>query len=195
MAGRWVFGYGSLVSPKSFGHTVGREFRPGRDFFEAEVLGYGRRWSFATAARFTAAAGPGLEHVEWTTITLGVVRSGDESTNGVIGWVNDGELDELDRREARYDRVDVTAVTNVAGTSQLDDPIVTYVPRDDALQIYEAARAVGRAAVSERYWNLVDGAFAALGEGQRARYHATTPPPRVPIVTVPDGQVPERHRE
>ena len=29
MSGLWVFGYGSLVSPESFGRTLGRELVPG----------------------------------------------------------------------------------------------------------------------------------------------------------------------
>ena len=55
MAGRWVFGYGSLVSPTSFGATLGRELRPGRDLFEAELVDYGRRWNY------------GVMHTEGTT--------------------------------------------------------------------------------------------------------------------------------
>jgi hypothetical protein len=35
----------------------------------------------------------------------------------------------------------------------------------------------GSAVIDRRYWDLVDGAFAALGPDRRARYHATTPAP------------------
>ncbi|MFP5487710.1 MAG: hypothetical protein ACLGHQ_05335, partial [Acidimicrobiia bacterium] len=57
-----------------------------------------------------------------------------------------------------------------------------YVPRPDPIARAEAAAADGRAAIERRYWDLVDGAFAALGPDRRATYHATTPDAGLPIV-------------
>jgi cation transport regulator ChaC len=193
MSGLWVFGYGSLVSPHSFGHTLGRDLRPGVDFFEAEISGYGRRWNYGTSSMFTAPLAPGLEPREWMFIALGVVAAADETTNGVIGWVNDDELAELDRRERRYDRVDVSALATVDAAVSVDAPIVTYVPRREALIAYEAARQRGQAAITKRYWDLVDGAFADLGVDRHERYRATTPAPDIPIVEMSPEQVPDRH--
>lgn len=183
MAGVWVFGYGSLVSPASFGKTLGRELRPGRDLFEAELAGFGRRWNYGvmhTAASWVDDDGRAHDR---TIVALGVVPSADETINGVIGWVGADELPALDRRERTYDRVDVTpAVTTVGDGAAFDSPVMVYVPRRAAIDHYEQARDAGTAAIEQRYWNLVDDAFRGLGPDQHARYHATTPAPDIPIL-------------
>jgi cation transport regulator ChaC len=197
MAGRWVFGYGSLVSPVSFGHTLGRDLAPGVDFFEAELSGYGRRWNYGTDVTFTAIGPDGAERTDWTFIALGLVPAMEESANGVIGWVDDTELVALDRRESRYGRVDVTEVVTVAAEASSvvgDARIVTYVPRPEPIAAFEAARARGVAAITTRYWDLVDEAFADLGADRRDRYHATTPDPGIPLLVLAEADVPERHR-
>lgn len=197
MAGQWVFGYGSLVSPVSFAHTIGRDLTPGEDFVQAEIAGFGRRWNYGTAYRFTSIDDQGPEPKRWTFIALGVTRSDHETTNGVLAWVGDDEIAALDARERNYDRVDVTAhatisagVRNVVG----DTPIVTYVPRPEPIASYRAAKARGEAAITRRYWELVDDAFAALGAVHREQYHATTPGPGIPIIDQPEHEIAERHR-
>lgn len=184
MSGRWVFGYGSLVSPVSFGATLGRELRPGIDFLEADLAGFGRRWNYGV--RHTAGQ---TQHDDgstrtWTIVALGLVESEHEAVNGVVGWVEDDELEALDRRERYYDRVDVTACVSVAAAAGFSGSVVTYVPRVEARRHYEDARDRRAAAVEQRYWDLVDDAFLALGEDRRARYHATTPPPDVPVIAM-----------
>lgn len=196
MSGRWVFGYGSLVSPHSFGHTLGRALQPGVDFFEAEIDGYGRRWNYGTSSMFTAPLRPGDEPQEWMFVALGVTAAVDETTNGVVGWVMESEFAELDRREREYDRVDVTHLATLDPAAYEfvgDAPIVTYVPRTGPVVAYEEAKVSGTAAITKRYWDLVDGAFADLGADRHQRYHATTPSPDIPIVEMPADQVPERH--
>lgn len=180
-SGCWVFGYGSLVSPTSFGATIGRELRPGVDFFEAEIDGFGRRWNYGVMhTEGTSVEADGTSRT-WTIVALGVVPSAGERVNGVVGWVAADELAALDHRERHYDRVDVSAVASVAGPVA-SGPIVTYVPRSEPIGHADAAAAAGRAAIERRYWDLVDGAFAALGADRRATYHATTPDPGLPVV-------------
>ncbi|MEZ5297926.1 MAG: hypothetical protein R2697_17115 [Ilumatobacteraceae bacterium] len=50
-------------------------------------------------------------------------------------------------------------------------------PQPAPIEYYRAARDRGEAAVEQRYWDLVDGAFADLGPGSRS---ATAPRPRRP---------------
>lgn len=194
MSGVWVFGYGSLVSPASFGHTLGRAPRPGTDFFEAEVAGYGRRWNYALMHSVGETIGDRHPDQTWTIVALGVVESQHETVNGIVAWVEEHELVALDRRESQYDRVEVTASATVHHGGELDGPVVTYVPRREPQALYEWARDRGRAAVEQRYWDLVDGAFADLGEDRRKRYHATTPPPDIPIVPMERHLVADRDR-
>jgi cation transport regulator ChaC len=182
MAGLWIFGYGSLVSPVSFGHTLGRELIPGVDFFEAELAGYGRRWNYGTGVTFTATGPDGVERSDWTFVALGLVRAADESANGVIAWVDETELVALDRRESRYDRVDVTEHVSLGASSTVVDGATV------------AAKARGVAAITSRYHDLVDDAFADLGIDRRDRYRATTPDPEIPVLVLAEADVPERHR-
>jgi len=196
MSGQWVFGYGSLVSPVSFGHTLGRDLTPGVDFFEAEITGFGRRWNYGTGYTFTSIDDERAEPKQWTFVALGLAPADAEVTNGVIGWVDDTEIDALDARERMYDRVDVTSATTLAADVRTlvgDASIVTYVPRPEPVAAYETAKAAGVAAITLRYWDLVDGAFADLGADRRDRYYATTPPPDIPIVEQPGHEIPERH--
>ena len=192
MSGVWVFGYGSLVSPESFGHTLGRGFHRGVDFHPAVLRGHGRRWHYGVMSL----VGRSDEHDgstrSWTIVALGIAAADGETTNGVIGWVADDELPSLDARERNYDRVDVTDLTDVS--RPVEGRIVTYVPQREPIAHYEAARDRGEAAVERRYWDLVDGAFAELGPGEQRRYHDTTPPPDIPIVAMRRDSVPLRHR-
>lgn len=181
-----MFGYGSLVSPMSFGATLRRDLRAGVDMVEAEIVDYGRRWNYGvmhTPGWTDEADGP----KRWTIVALGVVPSAGESINGVVVRVGDDELARLDHRERNYDRVDVTGLATVRAEVRIDAPIVTYVPRPEARERYAAARDRGEAAIEQRYWDLVDGAFAALGDRQRARYHDTTPDPDIPVVALRRG--------
>lgn len=187
MVGCWVFGYGSLVSPRSFGATLGRELRLGQDVFEAEVDGFGRRWNYGVMHTEGVTIGDDGEEAVWTIVALGVVPAVGESVNGVVCWVDDREIEALDRRERHYDRVDVTDRASVHGASlgapvAADARIVTYVPRPEARRHHEAAREAGRAAIERRYWDLVGEAFTALGADRHERYRATTPGPDLPVL-------------
>lgn len=177
-----MFGYGSLVSPESFGSTLGRSLRWGEDLHEADVVAYGRRWNYGVMHTTGLAPGDDGSERRWTLVALGVIPAPEESVNGVVGWVTEDELVGLDHRERHYDRVDVTGLTTVHG--HIDGPVVTYVPRPEAIEHYERERDAGRAAIEQRYWDLVDGAFAALGPDRHQRYHATTPDPDVPVLSV-----------
>jgi len=193
MTGMWIFGYGSLVSPVSFGHTLGRTMSPGVDFHEAELAGYGRRWNYGVMTRSAESVDERGEIREWTIVALGLVEAVRESVNGVIGWVADDEVAALDRRERHYDRVDVSDLV-ATGDAAIDAPVMTYVPRPEPIAHYRAARDRGTAAVEQRYWDLVDAAFGELGAGSRRRYHASTPAPDVPVVSMRIEHIPERHR-
>jgi len=179
-----VFGYGSLVDPESFADTLGRSLQPGLDLFEAELAGFGRRWNYGVMHSTGRAVGLDGGSTDYTLVALGIVEAERETVNGVIGWVTDEELVGLDRRERHYDRVEVTRQVSVGGAGHVDGPIVVYVPRAEAVAHYESARDRGVAAIERRYWELVDAAFASLGEDAHVRYRATTPAPEVPILVL-----------
>jgi cation transport regulator ChaC len=193
MSGVWVFGYGSLVSPDSFGNTLGRRPQPGVDFFEAEVAGYGRRWNYGIIHSVGTAPDESGRLRSWTVVALGVVASATEAVNGIIAWVSNEELVGLDRRERYYDRVDVTSAVTVHGPADNTGRIVTYVPRREPRERYEQARRNGAAAVDQRYFDLVDRAFGDLGADRRERYYETTPAPDVPVLRMSRPDVQQRY--
>jgi cation transport regulator ChaC len=182
MSGMWVF------------DTLQRDLTLGHDFHEAEIAGYGRRWNYGVRAVTGETIEADGSSKEWTIVVLGLTESADETTNGVIGWVEPDEIEALDRRERNYNRVDVTELATLHHGVSVDGPIVTYVPRPEPLEKYEEARTAGVAAVEERYWNLVDRAFADLGADRHERYHSTTPAPDVPIVAMRRDKVPPRYQ-
>ena len=183
----WVFGYGSLVSKASMARTIGRVV--GADeVAPARLAGYGRRWNYGALEVAGAWDRDGVRVADGVMVALGVVASADELCNGVIVRVSDDDLAGLDLRERHYDRTDVTDRIALAppvdgiATAQPDGVrIVTYVPRPVAIEHYESARDVGRAAIRQDYWDLVTHAFTALGPRHLDEYR-TTPLPDVPIV-------------
>ena len=181
----WIFGYGSLVSPKSMARTIGRVAVHQTDFFLADLDGYGRRWNYGVvhmSGQWTR--DDGVEIDDGTIVALGVVEAAGETVNGVVASIAGGELVNLDRRERNYDRVEVTDRITV-----LDDeddvvvgPIYTYVPRPTAVEAYTVGRDAGTAGVRRTYWDLCEAAFAAFGDDHLARYRSSTPDPDIPIV-------------
>jgi cation transport regulator ChaC len=195
---QWVFGYGSLVDPRSLGRTLGRPVELDVDFLEAELDGWGRRWNYGVghvAGAWRAADGRLV--VDGVIVALGVVPSAGERTNGIVARVSATELAALDLRERDYDRVDVTDQVTVAGWGGAPasvgvgtgDRIVTYVPRRSAIDRYETARDAGLAGIRDTYWGLVDAAFAVLGPDRLRAYRATTPAPDIPVVAVIESVV------
>lgn len=194
MSGVWIFGYGSLVSPDSFGHTLQRRPRFGVDFFEAEVAGFGRRWNYGSLSAIGRAADPSGAVRDYTIVALGVSELAGETVHGTIGWVSNDELAALDRRERYYDRVDVTGVASVVDAEQVAGSVMTYVPRREAVERYEQSRDRGEAAVDQRYFDLVDRAFGDLGADRRRRLHDTTPAPDIPVLPLQRDVEPHRYR-
>jgi len=182
----WVFGYGSLVSPASLGGTLGRIPVRGVDFLAAEIQGWERRWNYGMKVQPGSLKGPDAERVQ-VIVALGIVEAAEAWMNGILAVVHPDELERLDARERHYDRVDVTdqiRVLDEGPTGPTVHRAVVYVPRQIAIDIYEQAQAASNAAIEQRYWDLVDGAFEVLAPGHGERYRATTPAPAVPVRNV-----------
>lgn len=175
----WVFGYGSLVSPSSLGRTLGREVSVERDWTPGVLRGFGRRWNYGSLHLRADWQHDGVVVERGLVVSLGLVE-GPEWCNGVLVRVTAEELSRLDHRERDYDRVDVTDAIETTGAVR--GRVVTYVPRVSAVQRYETHRAERRAAVNQRYVELVGDAFSALGDNERARFDESTPMPDVPVL-------------
>ncbi len=104
-----VFGYASLVSRESAAQTLGREVGPCP---LVRLTGWRRRWSLVRdnekAEKTFARADDGWLPPYMLGLNIEPADADEPGPNGVLIALTDAELDRLDIREVRYDRVDVT---------------------------------------------------------------------------------------
>ena len=165
-----LFGYGSLVLRESASMTLRRpvgELRPAR------LRDWRRRFSqrrdnLTCEKTFECAGG---WRPEWI-LGLNVEEGEDDAgpVNGVVIALSEQELDRLDIREIRYDRVDVTGSVEGEG---LPERIVTY----EAKAFHFAPVPPEDAVILRTYADAVEQGFAGLGPGELEHYRATTPYP------------------
>jgi hypothetical protein len=172
-----VFGYGSLVSPRSAAATLGRPFPPPSP---ASLAGWRRRWSqvrdnLAVEKTF-ARAEDGVLPRHIAALNLEPAEDANEAPNGALLEVSEAELERLDLRELRYDRVEVT--DRFAGGDHGFDLIVTYV----AKPAHYAPEPPPDCVVLASYVRAVEEAFDELGPGELGRFRATTGPPPVEAI-------------
>jgi cation transport regulator ChaC len=175
MSGAWVFGYGSLCSASSLEKTVGRpvELRP------AGLSGWKRRWSLCrdnlrSEKTFALPGG------ELPPFILGLnLEPGEDPAgpvNGAIFELNEAELERLDLREMRYDRIDVTDQISIPD-GEAPRPAVTYQAKPE----HFAPDPPEGAIILPKYAGVVEHAFELLGPGELDRFLATTGPHPVQI--------------
>ena len=180
MSSLGLFGYGSLVLRESAEMTLGRpvgEMRP------ALLRGWRRRFSQArdnlTCEKTFECDGG--RRPEWI-LGLNLEEEEDEAgpVNGVVIELTEAELDRLDVREIRYDRVEVTDLIEGGAMFEGDLPnrIVTYTAKDFHFKPEPPPDAV----ILANYARAVESGFVALGDGELERYRATTGPHPVELV-------------
>ena len=174
-----VFAYGSLVSAASAAETLGRD--PAEEWPDgaaepAELAGWRRRWSQARDNRRCEKtfARDGDGWIPDYVLGLNVERTGNprDVVNGLLITLTPDELDRLDVRELRYDRVDVSAEILPRATAGGYERVFTYEAKPEQLVLEAPEGAVILAA----YARAVESAFDRLGTGQRARFLESTDP-------------------
>jgi hypothetical protein len=186
MARLGLFGYGSLVLPESASMTLGR---PVGEMRLARLRDWRRRFSqrrdnLTCEKTFECDRG---WRPEWI-LGLNVEEGQDEAgpVNGVVIELTEAELDRLDIREIRYDRVDVK--DSVEGDG-LPGRIVTYT----AKAFHFAPEPPEDSVILTTYAEAVEAGFESLGTGELDHYLATTPYPvdrvaaTLVIDNIPDG--------
>ena len=178
-----VFGYGSLVDAASAARTLRR---PVPEIHPARARGWQRRWSLVRdnhRSEKTFAVGPEGElpdHVLGLNLEP-CPDPGAAGPNGGLIEVSEAELDRLDRRELRYDRVDLTEAVGgerdpgAAGF----DAVIAYT----AKHVNFAPEPPPGSVVLATYVRALEAAFDALGPGQRELFRETTGDPPVPVVS------------
>jgi Gamma-glutamyl cyclotransferase, AIG2-like len=164
-----LFGYGSLVLPESASMTLGRrvgELRPAR-LHDWRRRFSQRRDNLTCEKTFECAGG---WRPEWI-LGLNVEEGEDEAgpVNGVVIELSEAELDRLDIREIRYDRVEVSG--SVEG-EDLPGRIVSY----KAKPFHFAPEPPEDAVILRSYADAVEKGFEGLGTGELEHYLRTTGP-------------------
>jgi hypothetical protein len=174
-----VFGYGSLVSPASVAETLGHDAAPP---LPARLAGWRRRWSLA---RDNAHAEKGFETIEGDgfdyCLGLNLERASDAAEdawpNGALVEMTEAEIERMDLRELRYDRVDVTADVRCE-----EEPGFATVFAYTAKRENFAPHPPPRAVVLASYLRACEAAFEALGPDELAAFARTTEPVPVRVV-------------
>lgn len=186
-----LFAYGSLVSRESAAETLSR---PVEAPIPARLEGFARGWilcrdNLTTEKTFARADG------SVPRFCLGVGIGADAAAaapNGALIELSEAELDRLDLREMRFERLDVTAAIRV-GEAGADAPpfdrVVGYRPRPENHRSEPPADTI----IVANYLATVEAAFEELGPGQLDLFRATTAPPPVEVAeaTLVRDRIPE----
>jgi hypothetical protein len=100
-------------------------------------------------------------------------------TNGVIFAVEDHKLLELDRREVRYERVEVTS--QISSDDVAPRRVWTYCGQPRSRDVLREGKASGRAFVSRGYRDYCRSGFARGGDDSVRAFEATTDPLDLPL--------------
>jgi hypothetical protein len=171
-----VFAYGSLVHPDSAAVTLGRAVPPQQI---VRLAGWTRRWSQARdnlASEKTFARADGSLPAFVLGLNVERLEESKAGANGALIEVSEAELERLDIREIRYDRVDVTA--DVDALPSGIDRVIAYVAKPERF----APEPPPGAVILSTYAGAVEAAFSALGSEQLALYRETTQPPPVEVI-------------
>jgi cation transport regulator ChaC len=200
--GDYVFGFGSLVRLGDLARYMDRPAFAPDEVAVCRLRGYRRLWNIARdnsidlpgrAPYFCAHTG---ERLPVFITVLNICLDKDRTMNGMAIRVDADDIALLDRREASYDRIDVTRHADI----EIPGRLWVYRGKTEAEARYRSGHAQGKAVVSTSYHESVAAGFAEMGSGQLAEYFASSDPPDVPLRALvrsdlPPYRPPRRPRE
>jgi hypothetical protein len=166
----YIFGYASLVAAPATAR--------------ATLRGHRRVWGVAMdnaieIPGYKVYALPDGTRPAVAVTFLDLEEADGAQVDGLLLTVDAAGLAALDARERQYERVDVTALVDPAP----DGTVWTYVGRPAGRARVAAGRAgTAPIAIQRSYLELVETAFAALGDGALTRYRASTEDPPFPVL-------------
>lgn len=174
-----VFAYGSLVDAASASLTLGREVA---EVWPARLPGRRRRFSQArdnrTCEKTFADASTGASP-EWILgLNLEPCDDGERAPNGGLIEVSAAELERLDLREVRYDRLEVGADLLSEPGAPAFESVIAYIAKPHHLAVEPPAGAV----ILRSYALAVERAFGRFGPAQLEHYRRTTLPYPVELI-------------
>ena len=173
-----VFGYGSLVSRASIAQTLGHE-APAP--IPALLAGWRRRWSIyrvntAHEKVFERVDGEPFEHIVGLNIERAPGAAEAEWPNGALIELTQDELERLDRREVRYDRVEVT--DGVVADGPAFDRVYAFTAKEGHFAVETPPDSI----IIASYVRACEAAFGELGPEGWERFLATTGEFPAPVV-------------
>ena len=174
-----VFGYASLVSRASAAQTLGREVG---ECPIVHLRGWRRRWSLCRdnerAEKTFARADDGSLPPFMLGLNVEPASAAEPGPNGALIELTGAELDRLDIREIRYDRVDVTAHVDPSPAALGLDAVIAYTAKRERF----APEPPPGAVILRPYLEAVEAAFAECGDAALERFRETTGPPPVEVI-------------
>jgi len=175
-----VFAYGSLVSRASVAETLGHDVAAP---VPASLAGWRRRWSLArdnhrAEKSFESLAGERFDFCLGLNLERDPEAADEAAPNGALVEVTAVELERLDRREIRYQRIDVTDFVHPVARRAEFAPVFAFTAKPEHFAAHPPPRAVVLAA----YLRACEAAFEALGPDELAGFAQTTEPVPVPVV-------------
>ncbi len=160
-----LFAYGSLASSASAAATLGHELEARG---VARLDGWRRRWSLVRDNEASEKTFARADDGSLPRFCLGLnlePAQGEPGPNGVLYEVSDADLERLDARELRYDRIDTGGVT-------------AYVAKPGNF----APEPPPGAVIIAAYLRTIEAAFATRGPLQLELFRATTDQPPVEVI-------------
>jgi len=182
----YVFGFGSLVhEPQLLNYLGKKEFKSG-DLYHCRLKGYRRCWNIAMDNRITLPkykyyvnADTG-ERPEIYVTFLNIRPYANGEVAGVLFKVGEEQLEQLDKRERNYDRIEITQLLDFEppGTSWV------YIGKYEAELRYQKGVTDNSSVISRQYYDLVYEAYNMQGQAAALDYLETTDKPIVPFMNL-----------
>lgn len=178
-----VFGYGSLMNVAKLQKYLERDLTLNLDYQFCGLKDFQRCWNVAMDNRvdlpdykYYINRNTGIRFAGFVTF-LNMRPQPNQMLTGILFLVSDKELDNLDRRERNYRRINVTNSLNIA----VQTPAWTYIGLDDAEKRYLQGLKQNNAIIPQAYWSSVNDAYLSLGKKAFADYLGTTDRPKIPV--------------
>jgi gamma-glutamylcyclotransferase (GGCT)/AIG2-like uncharacterized protein YtfP len=189
---QFVFGYGSLTTRP--GLVPSRELK--EHGFVADLAGLRRTWGVAMDNRRNL---PGYKYyrdahgarpdvfVAYLDLVPAEPGPGasDARVNGVCLPVDDATLEQLDRRERNYERIDVSDRVAAGGAR-----VWAYMGMAAARERLAEGRRTATAVIDGGYVRTVEAGFAVLGDSELATVRGSLAPGDLPVVDLIRHELP-----
>ncbi len=179
----FVFGYGSLTNVANLQTYLGRDLTLNSDFILCGLRDFRRCWNIAMDNRLDL---PGYKYYihrqtgnrpKGFVTFLNIRPHNGKTIIGILFSVSDKELENLDRRERNYQRIDITKAID----TRIQGKAWVYIGLDEAEKRYQEGLRQGNAVIAQDYYNSVHNAYISLGKKALSNYAETTDEPKIPI--------------